>query len=238
MNALLLSTAFFLVSAYVVRAQPPSGEPQRREGERDRRGPGGPPGMSGGMMRPPDGFEKLTEEEKKTMREAFSKAWSNPDVVAARDKALQANEQVRRVLHEAMKKNDPKVAAILERIKPAYPVDERGFPLMPSPESPEFAKVAMARLDAEARAVSRPGRHEDGQRFHARIMENPRMKEAFEGLQNTVPGERVEAFRKIRELYRQLVGEEFARMNKAREEREGSGDVKKAPPKPPEPPKP
>jgi hypothetical protein len=236
MNAMRTCLALLILSQLAASGQPPAGEPPRRDGDRERRGPGGPPGMgSGGPMRPPMGFEKLSEEEKQTMREAFSKAWSDPAVVAARDEALKANEQVRRVLNETMKRHDPKVAAILDKMKPDYPVDDRGLPLLPSPESPDFAKMALARLGAEALAVARPGRHEETRRFHERIIQHPRMKESAAALEKAAPGERIESFRKVRELYRQLVGEEFARLAKAREQREAAGDEKKPTPPAPKP---
>lgn len=224
MNAPRLITVVLLSSLVSVWSQTPGGEPPRRDGE--RRGPGGPPGMGGGsgMMRPPMGFDKLTEEEKQIMREAFSKAWSNPDVVAARDKAVEANEQARHLLHETMKKDNPKVASILEKMKPPYPVDEHGLPEMPKPESPDFVKMAGLRLGAEA--MSRAGRHEDSRRFHDRIMQLPRMKDAFAAMEKAPAAERIESFRKIRELYRQLVGEELARFAKAREEREAAAKGK------------
>lgn len=195
----------------------------RREGERR-----GPPGMSGGM-RPPAGFDKLTEEEKKLMRDAFEKAWKDPKVIEARDKALRANENVRRVLHDTMSKENPGLAALLEKMKPPFETDDRGFPILPRPDSPDFVKVAEARLGAEMMSMAKPGKQEDTRRFHERIMQLPRLKEAFTTLETTPPGERLEALRKIRDLYRQLVGEEFARFRKAREEGGPPQSAPKAP---------
>lgn len=225
------SLAILFALALPLAAQPGEASPQPKNGpppphrEGERRG--GPPGMMGGssgMLRPPAGFEKLSEEERKMMRGAFEKAWKNPEVIEARDKALRANEHVRRVLHEAMSKDDPKIAAILEKMKPPFPVDDRGFPILPQPESPEFAKIAIERLSAEMMSVAKPGKHEETLRFHERIMQTPRMKEALTQLESTPTGGRIEFFRQIRDLYRQLAGEEFARFRKAREE---SGDAGK-----------
>ena len=53
-----------------------------------------------------------------------------------------------------------------------------------------------------------------------------RMKEAMAALETTPPADRLEALRKIRDLYRQLVGEEFARLRKLREE---GGDPNRPP---------
>jgi hypothetical protein len=173
--------------------------------------------MSGGI-RPPGGFEKLSEEERKLMRDAFEKAWKDPKVIEARDQALRANENVRRVLHEAMSKDDAKVAALLEKMKPPFETDDRGFPILPRPDSPDFVKVAAARLSAEMLSIAKPGKQEESRRLHEHIMQQPRMREAFVQLLNTPPVERLESLRKVRDLYKQLVGEEFARFRKAREE--------------------
>lgn len=221
MKALLLSTAIILFSSIAGLAQSPDKDAPRREGE--RRGPGGPGGKSSGMMRPQMGFEKLSEDERRLLREAFSKAWSSPEVAAARDNALKANEQSRRVLHETMKKSDPRIAAILDKMKPPYPVDDRGFPQLPPPESPEFAKIATERMRAEMMSIAKPGKHEETRRLHERIMQLPPMKEAVTALDKATPGDRIESFRKIRELYRKLVGEELGRLAKARE----AGDAPK-----------
>jgi hypothetical protein len=183
-------------------------------------------GGSSSGMRPPAGFEKLSEEERKLMREAFEKAWKDPKVIEARDQALRANENVRRVLHDAISKEDPKVAALLEKMKPPFETDDRGFPILPRPDSPDFVKVANARLGAEMMSMAKPGKQEDTRRFHERIMQLPRMKEAMAALETTPPADRLEALRKIRDLYRQLVGEEFARLRKLREE---GGDPNRPP---------
>lgn len=227
MRPLVVLFAFSL-SLAAQSADPPSPSkggdsptPPRREGERR-----GPPGMSGGL-RPPAGFEKLTEDERKLMRDAFEKAWKDPKVIEARDQALRANENVRRVLHDTMSKDDPKVSALLEKMKPPFETDDRGFPILPRPDSPDFVKVAEARLGAEMMSIAKPGKQDDTRRFHERIMQLPRLKEAFSSLETTPPGERLEALRKIRDLYRQLVGEEFARFRKVREE--GAGGPPKAP---------
>ena len=174
-------------------------------------------------MRPPAGFEKLNEDERKRMRDAFEKAWKEPKVVEARDQALRANENVRRVLHETMSQNDPKVAALLEKMKPPFESDNRGFPILPRPDSPDFVKVAQARLGAEMMSFAKPGKQEDTRRFHDRIMQLPRMKQAMAALETMPPTDRLEALREIRELYRQLAGEEYTRFRKLRED--GASDL-------------
>ena len=222
------------------RPPKPPGEPPRRgtggpggpgePGGRHGGGPGGPGGPAGGPgggmmgMRPPMGFDTLTEDEKKKVREAMAKAWNRPEVITARDKAMEANEQMRQTLQTAIKEIDPEVDAILEKIKPPYPLDHRGLPLMPKPESPEFIKFVGIRLRAELMSIAKPGRHEETGRFHDRIMQSQRMKDALAELERAAPGSRVDFFMKVRDAYRQVAAEEFAKFKKPREDRPASPD--------------
>lgn len=169
------------------------------------------PGM-GGKPRGWDGFEKLSEEERAKVRAAFDKAWQRPEVIESRDKAMRANEEVRERLRKALQEIDPEVAKILEKVKPPFPMDQRGLPEMPKPESPEFGRMAMMRLAAEMIAMARPERREETRRFHDRIMQMPRLKEALAKLDQLPPEQRVEAFKRLRETYREVVGQEFAKL--------------------------
>ncbi|MGV3658769.1 MAG: hypothetical protein ACO1TE_01255 [Prosthecobacter sp.] len=194
----------------------PQGPPQFRDRGRDHDGERrGPPGMMPGMGKPPmryDGFEKLSEAEKAKVRAAFEKAWQRGEVLEARDRAMRANEEMRNTLHRALKEVDPEVVAILEKIKPPFPMDQRGLPEMPKPESPEFGRMAVARLGAEMMSVAKPERREDTRRFHDRIMQMPRIREALTHLEQMPPAERIEGFKKFRDVYRQVAGEEFVKM--------------------------
>lgn len=219
-----------LVSAFAITAaaqQPegdkpppprPEGPPPHREGDRRGPPPGGPqggPGMMPGMGGKPrgwDGFEKLSEEERAKVRAAFDKAWQRPEVIESRDKAMRANEEMRERLRKALQEIDPEVAKILEKVKPPFPMDQRGLPEMPKPESPEFGRMAMMRLAAEMIAMARPERREETRRFHDRIMQMPRLKEALAKLDQLPPEQRIEAFKKLRETYREVVGQEFAKL--------------------------
>ncbi|MBE2283446.1 MAG: hypothetical protein IAE77_08285 [Prosthecobacter sp.] len=205
----------------------PDGPPPHREG--DRRGPSGGPQGGAGMMpgmggkpRGWDGFEKLSEEERAKVRAAFDKAWQRPEVIESRDKAMRANEEMRERLRKALQEIDPEVAKILEKVKPPFPMDQRGLPEMPKPESPEFGRMAMMRLAAEMIAMARPERREETRRFHDRIMQMPRLKEALAKLDQLPPEQRIDAFKKLRETYREVVGQEFAKLReRAAEPREG-----------------
>lgn len=208
----------------------PDGPPHREGGE--RRGPPGGPGMMPGKGRPPyyDGFEKLSEEERSKVRAAFEKAWQRPEVIESRDKAMKANEDMREKLRKAVQEIDPEVAKILEKVKPPFPTDQRGLPEMPKPDSPEFARMAAIRLGAEMLSMSRPERREETGRFHERIMQMPRMKEALMKLEQMPPAERLEGFKKLRDVYREITGEEFRKLREKFSESKDGKDGFRRPP--------
>ena len=202
---------------------PPPPPPRDGEGPPYRDGEHRGPGMMPGIGKPPrgfDGFEKLSEAEKLKVRAAFERAWQRPEVIEARDKALRVNEEMRKTLHTALKEIDPEVVAILEKIKPQFPMDQRGLPEMPRPDSPQFAHMAAIRLGAELQSISRPERRDETRGFHERLLQLPRVKEALAKLDALPPAERIEAFKKFREIYREAAGQEFMKF------RERGGDPK------------
>lgn len=200
-------------------SKPPPGSPMYRGGDRDRDRDHdrdgdrhGPPGMMGGKPGRFDGFEKLTEDEKTKVRAAFEKAWQRPEVIEARDNAMRANEEMRNKLHAALKEIDPEVVGILEKAKPPFPMDQRSLPEIPKPESPEFGRLAVARIGAEMLSVARPDRKDDTRRFHDRIMQMPRLREELAKLEQLPPGEKLEGFKRFRDIYRQVASEEYMKM--------------------------
>lgn len=208
--------------------QPPGQGPYRdHDRDGDRRGPPGPPGMMGGGMggKPPryDGFERLSEDEKAKVRAAFEKAWQRPEVIEARDKAMRANEEMRNKLHAALKDIDPQVVGILEKAKPPFPMDQRGLPEMPKPDSPEFGRMAVARIGAEMLSVARPDRKDDTRRFHDRIMQMPRIKEELAKLEQLPLGEKMEGFKRFRDIYRQVASEEYMKLREKYDGFRGEG---------------
>jgi hypothetical protein len=208
----------------------PDGPPPRRDGG-DHRGPSGPgmmPGM-GGKPRGFDGFDKLSEDERAKVRAAFDKAWQRPEVIESRDKAMKANEEMRERLRKAVQEIDPAVAKILEKVKPNFPLDRNGLPEMPKPDSPEFGRMAAMRLGAEMLAMARPERREETRRFHDRIMQLPRVKEAISRLEQMPPEQRMESFRKLRDTYREVVGQEFSKMRERGEPKEGKEGFRRPP---------
>ncbi len=209
---------------------PKPGEgPSQRDGER-RGPPGMMPGMGGGKpSRGFDGFEKLSEAERGKVRAAFEKAWQRPEVIASRDVAMKANEELRNTLHKALKEIDPEVVGILEKIKPPFPMDQRGLPEMPKPDSPEFGRMAAIRLGAEMMSVSKPERREETRRFHDRIVQLPRVKEALEKLEQLPPDQRMEAFKKLRDTYREVAGQEFMKFREKSESKDGRDGFRRSP---------
>lgn len=199
--------------------------------------PGGPHhGPHGGEMMPGrggrprgfEGFDKLSEKEREKVRAAFSKAWQRPEVIEARDKAAKAGEEVREKLRLAVQEIDPEAAKILEKVRPPFPVDHRGLPELPKPDSPEFGRMAGIRLGAEVMSMSRPERREETRRFHERIMQMPPVKEAFEKLDRLPPEQRVAAFQHLRDVYREVAGEEIKKMRK-RGDDQGEGGFRRPP---------
>jgi hypothetical protein len=225
---------FFFVLATAAVAQstgdkpaPPSSPPPKPSGDGPSRHEGehhGPPGMMHGMGKPSrgfDGFEKLSDAEKQKVRAAFEKAWQRPEVIESRDKALRANEEMRSTLHKALKEIDPEVVAILEKIKPQFKMDQRGLPEMPKPDSPEFAHMAAIRLGAEMLSISRPERRDETRHFHERLMQLPRVKEALAKLDQLPPDQRIEAFKHLRDIYREAAAQEFMKFRERGESKDG-----------------
>lgn len=212
--ALILPAIVLTVSAQQPEGdRPPPGEGAPHRADGDRRGPPGGPGMMPGKGRQHfGGFEKLSEEERTKVRAAFEKAWKRPEVIESRDKAMQANEEMRERLRKAVQEIDPEVAKILEKVKPPFPMDQKGLPEMPKPDSPEFARMAAVRIGAEMMAMARPERRDETRRFHDRILQMPRVKEALAKLEQMPPNERMAAFQQLRDVYREVTGEEFRKL--------------------------
>lgn len=147
---------------------PPPEQPNRPPGsgpgpDRDHRRPPGPDhdhhqmGQMGHFPREGgdhgDAFRKLSEEDRQKVRLAFEKAWNKPEVIAAREQLMKANDQYREALHAAIQEADPEVPKILERSKGdgGSPGNRPrpNLPPMPDPADPEFAHKAVQRLASE-----------------------------------------------------------------------------------------
>jgi hypothetical protein len=225
----LVSTAVAQSDSPIPPLPKPSDGPPHRDGER-RGPPGMMPGMGGKPSRGFDGFEKLSEAERGKVRAAFEKAWQRPEVIASRDEAMKANEDLRHTLHKALKEIDPEVVSILEKIKPPFPMDQRGLPEMPKPDSPEFGRMAAIRLGAEMLSLSKPERREETRRFHDRILQFPRVKDALGKLEQLPPEQRMAAFQRLRDVYREVAGEEFKKVREKFDGKDGGSGGFRRPP--------
>jgi hypothetical protein len=71
------------------------------------------------------GFGNLSEDERQKLRSTREKAENDVAVQAAEEKRREASEEYRKVLRDAMVKDDPSVASLLEKMayKPPNPAD-------------------------------------------------------------------------------------------------------------------
>lgn len=221
-----LSTLFgaLLALALFASAAEPPPPPSPSKGEANK-----PPrpewrGGFGGIGRPPrnDGFDKLPEAERRKVREALDRVWNRPEVIAARDEAMRANDAMRRVIREALQKTNPEATAILARLEPREGFDPSKLPPLPPPESSEFPKAVVARMASELQAFSRPERREESRQMHERVMAQPALREALEHLKTRQGEARIEALHALRKAYREAIGAEFQAARERRAATEGS----------------
>lgn len=230
-----LSVLASLVAAALSAASEPQSPPA--PGARGARPPpphgGGPPrsgdrgewrGGLSGFGRPPmrhDAFDKLPEAEKKRVREALDQVWSRPEVIEARDRALQANEELRDVIRQSLAKNDPEAAAILARVEPKDQFDPRQLPKLPPPDSAEFPQAMVQRLGMEMLLFSRPDRREETKKFHERLVAQPGIQAAIAALEQARGEARIQALQQLRKLYRDSAVKEFQALRERRAREEG-----------------
>lgn len=181
-------------------------------------------GGFGSFGRPPrhEGFDKLPEEERRKVRDALDRVWNRPEVIAARDEAMRANDAMRRVIREALEKTDPEAAAILARLEPRSNFDPGKLPPLPPPEAPDFPEAVVARMASELQAFSRPERRDETRQIHERVMALPTLRTALEQLKAQQGEARIEALHTLRKAYREAVGAEFQAARERRNAAEGS----------------
>lgn len=201
----LVLTLLSVVGCFVPRAlaQDESAPPPKPRTE-DRGkyfGPGGPGpryGFPGGGS-----SDSLSEEEKKKLREAVERVWNDAEIVAARERIMKANEDLRAALRTALEKKDPDVVKILEKVKNVMPWDQhRGPPRLPRPEDPNFPRMATARLGMEMMFMAKPEQRDAFRHLHERIIALPAVKEAIAKIETTPVEGRWEAFKSLREMYK------------------------------------
>ncbi len=155
-------------------------------------------------------FKGLPEAERQRVRQAFEKAWQDPEVNAARDRLSKANEDFRLALHNALKKTDPEAAKILERVRP--PGGFPGGPRMPDVNDPAFAENSVARLGGDLQMWHRMDRREEDSRpMHERVMGATPVREALERLKSAPAEQRPEAWKQLREAYLSEAKSEFSK---------------------------
>jgi hypothetical protein len=166
-------------------------------------------GMSGGMK--DTGWDQLSEDEKKKLRAAIEKVWEAPEVSAAREKIMKATEEMRTTLRSALEKSDPEAAKIMAKVKAPLPWQQhRGPPPVPRPEDPGFPRQAAMRLGFEMMALAKPEQREAFRHLHERVIELPMVKEAMGKLEAAPVGERLEAFKSLRDVYKKECEREIA----------------------------
>lgn len=157
-----------------------------------------------------EGFERLSEDHKRRVREALATAWGRPEVTDARDRLMEANEVMRRVIHEALLEIDPEIAKILASMKEHEGMGGRGGPpRLPPVESPDFPAAAIKRLEMEMLVFSPPERKEQTRELLARVLAKPAVQEAVTRLKGASIADRMKVMEELRKLYREVVSEEF-----------------------------
>ncbi len=199
-------------------------------------GPGGPPGGQGrgfgfgGGMRKDEGMDRLSEDEKKRLRSAVEKVWNNTEVAAARERIMKANEELRTTLREALQKSDPEVVPILEKVKSPMPWEQhRNPPPLPRPEDPNFPRQATARLGFELMAFAKPEQREALRHLHEQVVELPEVKQAITKIQEAPAEGRMEAFKNLRDVYKQACEKAIADYRRKRAATDSKSDNLEAP---------
>lgn len=173
--------------------------------------PGGSGTMSRGDRERFDFFKDMPEDQKQRVRAAFEKAWERPEVTEARERLMKANEEYRKILHEALAQVDPEAAKIIETRKASM---GPGLPgKMPDVKDPEFVGKALQRLRMDFPPGGQ-GEHRDWpmSRIHEKLMQTPAVAEAVKQLQQAEPEKRMEAWEKLRKIYQAAIKSEFTRM--------------------------
>jgi hypothetical protein len=166
------------------------------------------------------GFEKLSDEQKQRVRAALGKAWSRPEVSAARDRVMRANEELKRELNKALEEIDPDSAALVASLRPPGGDGHGGRlgpPVLPPPESPDFPDAALRRLELELVTFTSPERRDEMRRLHQKLVGEEPVSEAVRDLRAAPPDRRPRAMEHLRRVYRARLDEVFKARREARE---------------------
>ena len=170
-------------------------------------------------------MDQLSEDERHRLRTAVEKVWENPEVAAARERVMKANEEFRGTLRDALQKDDPEVVKILEKVKAPLPWEQhRGPPQMPGPEDPNFPRMAANRLGFEMMTFLKPEQRAAFRKLHERVIDLPSVKEAIHKVQSAPADGRPEAFKNLHEVYRRECEREIAEFRQRRKGEGGKGE--------------
>lgn len=205
-----------------------------------------------------DSFRHLSEEDRQKVRNAFEKAWKNPQVIQAREQLMKANDQYREALHQALTEVDPEVTKILDKMKTDGPQGgHRMNGPMPDVADPEFAHKMVQRLVSDLQGWAQgpgpgdrgPGergegvrgdrmeRHEPSpqmMRIHERLMQVPAVTAALKELEQSEPGHKMEAWKHLRDAYQAAAKMEIAKLREGARLSEPPPSGSPPPPPPPD----
>jgi hypothetical protein len=143
-----------------------------------------------------EGFERLSEDQKRRVRDALAKAWGRPEVADARDRMMKANEEMREAIHGALKEIDPEIATLLANMRGPEPWGGRGeMPKMPPPDSPDFPNAVVKRLEMEVLIFSPPDRREEARSLHGTLLGQPEISAVVKDTQELEINNQPVAFR-------------------------------------------
>ncbi len=190
--------------------------------------------------RPPmwgEGFDKLSDDQKRRVREALGKAWGRPAVSAAREKLMAANDEMRHAIQEALLEIDPEIAKILQNMRGPDGFGGRGEPppRLPPVEAPEFPDAVVERLENELLVFSPPERREMVPDVHARLLLMPAIKTAIDHLRAVPVADRPQAMEDLRKVYREAVSQEWRRLREGAEKSDSRSPAPQTGEKPAEP---
>jgi uncharacterized membrane protein len=225
-----------------IKREPPPPKPDGRDHDDHMRRPYGPPGGNQGGPSGPsrdmrdgkqgpfgrprnDAWEKLSEEDKSSIRRAFESAWEQPAVTEARDRAMRANAEMREALMNAIEKIDPHAHKLIQTVRPEIPSMPMGMgmpkPQLPRTDDPDFPRAAINRLRMEMMGYAKPEHREAAEKLHLKVMLLPAVVTANEALIKASPEARMEAFKRLHEVYKTAVEAEITEAKHKQSEKLG-----------------
>lgn len=211
-SPLRIAFSLLLASVWLSQAWPALGDP-----ESEKKKPKKAEGSKAEAQKDHGGgdpLRNLSPEEREKFREVMRQAWSDPAVLQARDEVKEATVAYQKALIEAIKRNDPEVVALMEKIRaaPDSPIKSlfsgggpggrgrpggsgfRDFEAFISGESPSFLK----NLTEEQKGIYRKAREQalQSSEFQEMLGKLRKLRENDEAMRN----ERIELFGQVRQI--------------------------------------